>query len=104
MAKKRQTTVGRIADDALAFTAGRDAELDLRLVGADCLGSAAHVTMLSRMPVKPRLFSERERRAVVAELARIAQDAARGRFRITLEDQDVHLAVERRLTARLGDL
>lgn len=104
MAKKRQTTVGRIADDALAFTAGRDAELDLRLVGADCLGSAAHVTMLSRMPAKPRLFSKRERRAVVAELARIAQDAARGRFRITLEDQDVHLAVERRLTARLGDL
>lgn len=104
MTSKRQTTVGRITDDTLAFTAGQDAVLDLRLVIADCLGSAAHVTMLSKIPVKPRLFSERERKAVVVELARIIQDAACGRFFITLEDQDVHLAVERRLTDRLGDL
>jgi argininosuccinate lyase len=31
-------------------------------------------------------------------------DAAAGKFTITLEDQDVHLAVERRLTEKLGDL
>jgi argininosuccinate lyase len=41
---------------------------------------------------------------VIAELRRIAADAAAGRFRITLADQDVHLAIERRLTAKLGDL
>ena len=104
MTRKRKTTVGRIADNALAFTAGEDSVLDLRLVRADCIGSAAHVTMLSRIPIKPRLFSDRERKAVVLELARIARDAERGRFRISLEDQDVHLAVERRLTDRLGDL
>jgi argininosuccinate lyase len=100
----RSTTVGGIGEDVLAYTAGKDVTLDLALVEADCLGTAAHVTMLSRMPVRPRIFSADERRKVIAALADIVRDAARGDFRITLEDQDVHLAVERVLTARLGDL
>ncbi|MBI3986196.1 MAG: argininosuccinate lyase [Lentisphaerae bacterium] len=104
--KKRalQTTVGTVHPDALAYTAGRDIELDQALVSADCAGTAAHVTMLSRMPVKPRLISGTERNKIVRELAAILRDAARGSFRIGLEDQDVHLAVERRLTAKLGEL
>ena len=101
---ERKTTVGVIGDETLAYTAGRDVVLDHRLVQADCLGSAAHVTMLSRMPVRPRLFSPAERKAVIAGLARIMREAAAGRFVITLADQDVHLAVERTLTERLGDL
>ncbi len=90
--------------DVLAFTAGQDVHLDLKLAEADCLGSAAHVTMLSRMPVKPALFSETERRQIIRVLAELAGKARAGTFRIRLEDQDVHLAVERNLTERLGDL
>jgi argininosuccinate lyase len=100
----RKTTVGRIHPEVLAFTAGQDVALDLNLVEADCVGTAAHVTMLSRMPVTPRLFSREERDRVVAELAGLLRLARRGKFRITMEDQDVHLAVERMLTAALGDL
>ncbi len=100
----RKTTVGVVSADVLTFTAGKDIVLDQALVAADCIGSAAHVTMLSRMPVKPRLFSEGERRAVIAELAEIIHKAAAGKFKITMEDQDVHLAVERTLTEKLGDL
>jgi argininosuccinate lyase len=101
---QKKTTVGMIDQEVLAFTTGKDVVLDLALVEADCLGSAAHVTMLSRMPIKPALFSKAEVKQVIAALADIVKAAAAGKFIITLEDQDVHLAVERTLTAKLGDL
>ena len=99
-----QTVVGAIDADVLKFTVGDDPVLDLRLAEWDCYGTAAHVTMLSRIPVKPILFTARERAAVVRELGRIAEDARAGRFAITEADQDCHLAIERTLTERLGDL
>ncbi|NLF23028.1 MAG: argininosuccinate lyase [Lentisphaerae bacterium] len=101
---KRKTLVGAIHPDVLAFTVGRDPELDLHLLDWDCLGSAAHVTMLSRMRIQPTLFTAVERAAVVAELAAIMRAGRAGAFAISQEDQDVHLAVERRLTEKLGDL
>ena len=102
--KKTRTTVGEIHPDALAYTAGRDIELDAALVEADCLGTAAHVTMLSRMPIRPLILGKAEAKRVVRELVAILRDHESGRFPIRLADQDVHLAVERRLTRRLGDL
>ena len=45
----RRTTVGVIDADVLGYTAGEDRVLDLGLVEADCMGSAAHVRMLSRL-------------------------------------------------------
>ncbi|MEI6563924.1 MAG: argininosuccinate lyase [bacterium] len=100
----RKTTVGAIDSSVLDFTAGSDLQLDLALVQADCIGSAAHVTMLSRMPVRPKIITDAERRSVIRELQAIMQRAASGQFAISMDDQDVHLAVERILTAKLGDL
>jgi len=99
-----RTMVGTIRADVLAYTAGKDVELDAVLVNADCVGSAAHVTMLADLSLRPRLFSARDRGRVIAELTRIMRRADRGAFTITLRDQDVHLAVERELTRRLGAL
>jgi len=107
MTKKQQskkTTVGEVNADVLAFTAGKDVILDRALIVADCLGSAAHATMLSRVPVKPALFTKVELKKVINALAEIISKAEAGKFEITLEDQDVHLAVERNLTFKLGDL
>jgi argininosuccinate lyase len=101
---RRKTTVGVVDSGVLAYTAGRDRELDAALVEADCLGSAAHAIMLSRVPVDPPFLTPADAGRLVAELAKIPAEAAAGKFRITLEDQDVHLAVERRLTQALGDL
>ena len=101
---RRKTTVGEVDANVLAYPAGQDRVLDLALVEADCLGTAAHVTMLSRMPLQPPPVSAKDAQAVIAELRNILADAAAGRFEITLEDQDVHLAVERRLTEKLGNL
>ncbi|MBI2441390.1 MAG: argininosuccinate lyase [Lentisphaerae bacterium] len=100
----QSTTVGTIRTDVLAYTAQRDIECDAHLAVAECIGSAAHVTMLARLPLKPPLFSPAERKRVIAALARIMRRAARGAFKITLADQDVHLAVERELIHRLGVL
>ncbi len=100
----RKTTVGSIDPSVLDFTAGSDLQLDLALVQADCIGSAAHVIMLSRMPVRPKVITGAECKAVIRELGSIMKRAAAGQFSISLDDQDVHLTVERILTAKLGDL
>ena len=102
--KSSKTTVGVIDQEVLGFTAGKDVVLDQALVEVDCLGSAAHVTMLSRMPVQPPLFSAAEVKKIIAALGTIIQQSRAGAFKITLQDQDVHLAVERQLTEKLGDL
>ena len=96
--------MGVIHCDALAFTAGNDVEFDLALVEADCLGTAAHAVMLSRMPVRPPLLTAKDIQRLLPELRAIIGDHRKGRFRIRLSDQDVHLAVERRLTKKLGEL
>jgi len=101
---RRKTTVGEVDTGVLAYTAGQDRVLDHALIEADCFGTAAHVTMLSRVPLKPRLLTPADAKRVIAELRRILTDAEAGKFSISLADQDVHLAVERRLTKALGDL
>lgn len=98
----RVTTVGKIDSELLAFTVGKDPQYDLLLVEADCIGTAAHVTMLSRMPLKRPLFTAREVQRVISELAVIINKSRAGAFTITVDDQDVHMAIERILTRRLG--
>jgi argininosuccinate lyase len=102
MASSR-TIVGEIEDDVLHFTAGRDPELDLRLAEWDCIGTAAHVTMLSRMAVTPPVLSADEATRIRQALAAILRRIGSGAFRISRRDQDVHLAIERFLTRKLGD-
>ncbi len=104
MSAKTKTTVGFVDPEVLQFTAGADRVLDQRLVAADCIGTAAHVTTLARLKTAHPILSARECQAVIRELADILQRHRAGRFDIALADQDVHLAVERALTRRLGDL
>jgi argininosuccinate lyase len=81
------------------FTVGRDPELDLRLVAADALASAAHATMLRSIGI----LSQEELDGLLAELRRIAQEAREGTFQILAEHEDGHTAIENRLTEKLGD-
>lgn len=102
--RQRATLVGTVDEEVLAFTAGKDIHLDLELAEVDCLGTAAHVTMLARLPVRPPILHDHDRRRVIRELIRILQASALKRLRIRPEDQDIHLAIERRLTETLGAL
>ncbi|MDA3925942.1 MAG: argininosuccinate lyase [Kiritimatiellae bacterium] len=100
----KKTILGKIHPDVLSFTVGKDPVLDLDLALWDCIGTAAHVTMLSKMKVKTPVLSEKESGQVVKGLIEIMRESAAGKFTISVADQDVHLAVERRLTESLGDL
>ena len=46
----RKTMVGDINDDVLSFTVGKDPQLDAVLLEWDCVGTAAHVSMLQGLP------------------------------------------------------
>ena len=105
MAKQSKTTlIGKIHPDVLAFTVGQDPVLDLELAEWDCLGTAAHVATLARLRVQPPVIRPVEARRVLSALAELRDEARAGRLEITAADQDVHLAVERLLTAKLGDV
>ncbi len=99
-----KTIVGKIHPDVLRFTEGEDPVLDLNLVEWDCIGTLAHITMLAAMDYSPAVMETAGVEAVRGVLLEIMKEGRAGRFVITEADQDVHLAVERRLTEALGEL
>ena len=101
---KKTITDNKVDPDILAFTVGQDPVLDMRLVEWDCMGTAAHVTMLSEMKLKKPVVTKSEAAKVRKELAKIVRLSREGKFEIRVDDQDVHMAVERMLTDALGDL
>ena len=99
--KTEKTITGDVDPDVLDYTVRDDPVLDMDLVRWDCLGTAAHVTMLSEMPVTPPVVTQEEAARVRAALADVVADRF---FVVREQDQDVHMAVETRLTETLGDL
>ena len=79
-----------------AFTASLP--FDRRLYRHDIRGSIAHARMLARVG----LLNPREARAIVAGLEEIERQIDAGRFRFTSADEDIHLAIERRLIDKIG--
>jgi argininosuccinate lyase len=104
MKTRKTITDSSVDPDILAYTVGDDPVLDLSLAVWDCLGTAAHVTMLSEMKLKRAVVTKTEAAKVRKELGKIAALAEKGEFEIRVDDQDVHMAVERLLTEKLGDL
>jgi argininosuccinate lyase len=72
---------------------------DRRLAPYDIRGSLAHARMLRAA----RILSPKDLSAIERGLARIAKDIEAGRFRWSLDAEDVHLNIEKRLTALVGD-
>jgi argininosuccinate lyase len=83
----------------LRYTAGEDHLLDARLVPYDVRGSIAHAEMLAEQ----NLLAGPDCRAICDGLRDLATEFAAGKWQIDLEDEDVHTALETRLTARIGD-
>jgi argininosuccinate lyase len=105
MKTKKTITDSTVDPDVLAYTVGDDPVLDLALAKWDCMGTAAHVTMLSEMKgLKRPVVTKQEAAKVRKALGRIVALAEKGKFTIREDDQDVHMAVERLLTEELGDL
>jgi len=83
----------------LAFTAGEDHALDERLVPYDARASIAHAQMLNDQG----LLSDADCEAIENGLEALAASHAKGEWKIELSDEDGQTALERRLTAKIGE-
>ena len=72
---------------------------DRRMFREDIAGSRAHVRMLSSVG----LMSEVDSEAVLAALDAVEDEMADGSFAFAAGDEDIHTAVERRVTELAGD-
>ena len=82
----------------LRYSAGEDHALDERLVPYDVRASMAHAAMLHAQG----LLAADDLAAIQEALSALAAEHAHGAWHIELADEDVHTALERRLTARIG--
>ena len=74
--------------------------VDRRLYAHDIQGSIAHCKTLE----KARVLSSAETRAIVRGLESVKSELDHGRFTFTPQDEDIHMAIERRLTELIGPL
>jgi argininosuccinate lyase len=101
MPKKRSTWSARFSapvdERVKRFTAS--VGFDRRLAKYDIQASRAHARMLAAQGIVTR----RDLAAIERGLARIGREIESGRFRWSLDAEDVHLNIERRLTVLVGD-
>ena len=71
---------------------------DRRLYRHDILGSIAHAQMLAKVG----LITAAEAREIAAGLRGIEREISAGHFRFDVADEDIHLAIERRLIEKIG--
>jgi len=74
--------------------------VDRRLYSYDIQGSIAHCKALG----KARVLTPSETRTIVQGLGSVKTELDRDRFRFTQQDEDIHMAIERRLTELIGPL
>ncbi|MGN0035180.1 MAG: argininosuccinate lyase, partial [Coriobacteriales bacterium] len=77
---------------------GASLSVDRRIWRDDVAGSIAHAHMLA----KQHIISESDAEAIVAGLRDIAARIERGEFRYDVDDEDIHMAIERTLTDDIG--
>jgi argininosuccinate lyase len=85
------------AEELLAYTVSLP--FDRRLWRDDVAGSRAHVTMLAEVAI----LTAAERDAVLAALDTAEAELGAGTFAFVPSDEDVHTAIERRVTELAGD-
>ena len=79
------------------FTAS--VSFDKRLAAVDILGSLAHARMLTAR----KILSKSDLAAIERGMATVSKEIAAGKFEWSLDAEDVHLNIEKRLTALVGD-
>jgi argininosuccinate lyase len=84
------------ADELLAFT--ESLSFDRRLAPDDLAGSRAHVAMLTRVG----LLTDAERDDVLRALDAVEGELADATFEFVSSDEDIHTAIERRVTELAG--
>ncbi|MDE2259920.1 MAG: argininosuccinate lyase, partial [Betaproteobacteria bacterium] len=100
MGNQSKTWSGRfsapIAESVKAYTAS--VQFDRRLAEFDIQGSLAHAQMLNEVG----LITPEEFQAIQSGMATLLTEVRNGLFPWNLDDEDVHLNIERRLTLLIG--
>ncbi|MBB5192374.1 argininosuccinate lyase [Silvimonas terrae] len=86
-----------VSDLVKRYTASVD--FDKRMAEVDIQGSLAHATMLQRAGV----LTADDLRAIQSGMADILDEIRHGTFEWSLDLEDVHMNIERRLTEKIGD-
>ncbi|HBG46788.1 MAG TPA: argininosuccinate lyase [Deltaproteobacteria bacterium] len=73
---------------------------DKRLFSHDIRGSIAHASLL----VRAGILKEAEAKRIIAGLKEVEKEIAAGKLKLTPELEDIHMAVESRLTEKIGPL
>jgi len=100
MAEAKKAWGGRFEGEIDAFVTefGASLPVDRAMWESDIRGSLAHVRMLARQGIMPA----EDAAAIEAGLREVFADLAAGRFVFDNADEDIHMAVERALTAKIG--
>lgn len=92
---------GRFTENVSEFTQrfGASLPVDKALYAQDVAGSKAHAKMLATVGV----ISEEDAQKIAAGLDRVKADIESGDFSFDINDEDIHMSVEKALTAEIGD-
>ncbi len=85
--------------DKLAEDFNSSISFDSRMFLEDITGSIAHATMLGRQGIIP----QEDAGKIVEGLKGILADILDGKVSFSVEDEDIHMNIERLLTERIGD-
>lgn len=98
---KKKAWSGRFSEPVDAFVLRYTASVDFdkRMALTDIEGSLAHATMLEKIGV----ISTKDLEDIRRGMAQIREEITSGAFEWQLELEDVHLNIEARLTALIGD-
>lgn len=101
MEKNKKTWSGRFSEPVAQLVQRYTASIgfDYRLAEYDIQGSLAHARMLAATGI----IQPADLAAIEQGLAQIREEISKGEFEWQLEQEDVHLNIERRLTALTGD-
>ena len=98
---KNKAWSGRFSEavDELVKRYTASVDFDKRLAIADITGSLAHARMLARQGI----IAAADLAAIESGMAQITGEVERNEFVWSVDDEDVHLNIEKRLTALVGD-
>ncbi|MDR1016102.1 MAG: argininosuccinate lyase [Coriobacteriales bacterium] len=89
---------GAADQEMLVF--GASLPVDMNMLPYDIMASIAHATMLG----KQGIITADEAQLLVKTLTEVGHDIAAGKVELSLEDEDIHMAVEGELIRRIGEV
>lgn len=97
---KNKPWAGRFtsATNTLAEELNASIGFDCRLYKYDIMGSVAHAKTLKRAGI----LTAAESAKIVKGLKAVEKEIEAGRFEFLVEDEDIHMAIEKRLTQKIG--